>query len=468
VVVFFVTVLLALLSMANRVGAEQVISSATGPVTAIDLGEELGCQVDYNGVGEFFLPGDPDPSCGTSIVVGGQDYGHDGAAFKPVSQSSESGAGTSSSPFLVTTVAEAGGTGIQISQVDSYVVGEAFYKTDISVINTNSSSETVSIFHAADCYLEGSDTGYGYYNSSTGGIYCSATANNVPGSQVEGFVPQEPGSQYLEGFYGLVFQPGEAEQFPDTCECEASVDNGAGLSWRVSVPPGGSATRSLLTTFSPTSSGVATPPAAPAATPAASASSGVLASSSAAPPAPVLGRTANAQTTSGTVLVRLPGSNMFIALGAARSVALGTVIDATDGTVTLTSAKDANGDTETAQFSGGIFRVGQAEGRSQLHGGKLVGPAPSGCGAKAADTRATTSRRGKSRHLWGDGKGNFRSEGTNATATVRGTKWLTEDTCAGTLVRVARGVVSVDDLPHHRTLLLTAPHSFLAHPGKGG
>ncbi|HWF36839.1 MAG TPA: hypothetical protein VG295_15775, partial [Solirubrobacteraceae bacterium] len=58
--------------------------------------------------------------------------------------------------------------------------------------------------------------------------------------------------------------------------------------------------------------------------------------------------------------------------------------------------------------------------------------------------------------------------GTNASATVRGTQWLTEDTCAGTLIRVARGVVSVDDFPHHRTFLLRAPHSFLAHRGRGG
>jgi hypothetical protein len=49
-----------------------------------------------------------------------------------------------------------------------------------------------------------------------------------------------------------------------------------------------------------------------------------------------------------------------------------------------------------------------------------------------------------------------------------GTEWLPEDTCAGTLIHVARGVVSVDDLPHHRTFLLRAPHSFIAHRGPGG
>jgi hypothetical protein len=28
--------------------------------------------------------------------------------------------------------------------------------------------------------------------------------------------------------------------------------------------------------------------------------------------------------------------------------------------------------------------------------------------------------------------------------------------------------VAVADFPHHRTLLVHAPHSFLAHPGAGG
>ena len=51
---------------------------------------------------------------------------------------------------------------------------------------------------------------------------------------------------------------------------------------------------------------------------------------------------------------------------------------------------------------------------------------------------------------------------------MRGTKWFTEDECAGTLIHVAEGFVTVDDFAHHRTFNLKAPHNFLAHPGKGG
>ena len=39
--------------------------------------------------------------------------------------------------------------------------------------------------------------------------------------------------------------------FPDTCACTDLLDNGAGISWNFSIPAGGSATYSHVTTFSP-------------------------------------------------------------------------------------------------------------------------------------------------------------------------------------------------------------------------
>src|SRR6266516_4750503 len=45
------------------------------------------------------------------------------------------------------------------------------------------------------------------------------------------------------------------------------------------------------------------------------------------------------------------------------------------------------------------------------------------------------------RHLWGNGRGRFRTVGRFAATTVRGTVWLTRDTCTLTLVRVQSGRV---------------------------
>jgi len=60
------------------------------------------------------------------------------------------------------------------------------------------------------------------------------------------------------------------------------------------------------------------------------------------------------------------------------------------------------------------------------------------------------------------GKGSFRTRGRNAAATVRGTRWGTQDRCDGTLVIVQRGRVSVRDLVRHRTVLVSAGHAYLA------
>jgi hypothetical protein len=64
--------------------------------------------------------------------------------------------------------------------------------------------------------------------------------------------------------------------------------------------------------------------------------------------------------------------------------------------------------------------------------------------------------------LWGSGKGKFKTSGKYASATVRGTIWLTQDECDGTLVRVKRGTVSVRDLKRKKTVTVKTGHSYLA------
>jgi ferric-dicitrate binding protein FerR (iron transport regulator) len=81
---------------------------------------------------------------------------------------------------------------------------------------------------------------------------------------------------------------------------------------------------------------------------------------------------------------------------------------------------------------------------------------PFGSCAKKTGTRV--------RKVWGDGKGRFRMLGLNATVTVRGTRWLVQDTCEGTLVRVSQGLVSVRDTAKRKTVLVRAGRKYLAAP----
>ena len=55
------------------------------------------------------------------------------------------------------------------------------------------------------------------------------------------------------------------------------------------------------------------------------------------------------------------------------------------------------------------------------------------CGKKKAGAAA---KKPKTRKLWGDGSGSFRTRGQYSAATVRGTRWLVQDSCAGTLTKV--------------------------------
>jgi hypothetical protein len=45
---------------------------------------------------------------------------------------------------------------------------------------------------------------------------------------------------------------------------------------------------------------------------------------------------------------------------------------------------------------------------------------------------------------------------------VRGTRWLTEDWCAGTVTRVTQGAVSVRDLGQRRTVVVHRGQRYLA------
>ena len=78
-----------------------------------------------------------------------------------------------------------------------------------------------------------------------------------------------------------------------------------------------------------------------------------------------------------------------------------------------------------------------------------------------ASRRASAGKK-KTRKLWGEGKGTFRTDGKFSSATVRGTKWLVQDTCAGTLTKVTQGVVLVRDFKRCKNITVRAGKQYLA------
>jgi hypothetical protein len=159
---------------------------------------------------------------------------------------------------------------------------------------------------------------------------------------------------------------------------------------------------------------------------------------------------------SGQVKVKLPGANEAEALDGSQVLPIGTVVDARNGKIALTTALDSSGHTQTATFWGGVFRVGQHRGYTVI---ALAGRPPS-CPA-AGQARIASKK--KKRSLWGqDNHGHYRTRGQNSVATVRGTKWLTMDRCDGTLTLVTHGAVVVKDRHTHRAVVVKAGHRYLA------
>ena len=175
----------------------------------------------------------------------------------------------------------------------------------------------------------------------------------------------------------------------------------------------------------------------------------------ATPPAPVFNSTVVAGLVSGTVLVKLKGSSKFVALTGALSVPLGSTVDTRKGRITLAAVAKKGGPVQTAQFYDGIFKVTRSGSATQL---QLV-EALASCSTRA---HAAAAKKPKTRKLWGNGSGAFSTRGQYSAATVRGTQWLVQDSCAGTLTQVKKGVVSVRDFVRKKTVVIRAGKHYLA------
>jgi hypothetical protein len=208
-------------------------------------------------------------------------------------------------------------------------------------------------------------------------------------------------------------------------------------------------------------------------------------------PPPVIGKAVDVSLVSGKVFVRLPhgggggggagGSTGpgFVPLSEARQLPVGSQVDARHGTIQLVAASARAGKTQFGTFGGAVFGVGQAANGPQkglttlslLEGAFSGAPSYAKCRARPAGdhTRGTAAALSARvlQLLHATASGRFRTRGRYGAATVRGTVWDTADRCDGTLTRVRRGTVVVNDFVRHKTAIVHAGHSYLAKaPGR--
>jgi hypothetical protein len=388
-------------------------------------------------------------------------------AFAPGQQGTVTGAGTAASPLQqLTTYTVRDGTGAvaRVVQGVSVVNGERRFRVVWAVQNLTAQPMRFRASTGADLYLEGSDTGSGFFDAGpprrVGGINDETGA---AGGLEEDLAPNAPRwSHFQEGGFSNVFQAVRNAIGPgmnDSVDASA-VDNGVGVQWdnryapATALGPGATATFSVYWSF-------------------------------ASPPAKV-GKTANVEVLSGKVLVSLPPSSSsgkrasssqvkgrtFIPIEQARQIPIGSLVDTRKGRIRLTTATTSTGKEQSGTFSSGIFQVRQsakakAKGLTEL---RLKGSSFSRCkSSKKSSAGAQTSRtsRRRIRRLKGNGKGRFRTRGRYSSATVRGTIWTVTDRCDGTLTQVKRGRVAVRDFRRKKTITVRAGKRYLAKK-KGG
>jgi hypothetical protein len=182
-------------------------------------------------------------------------------------------------------------------------------------------------------------------------------------------------------------------------------------------------------------------------------------------PPPVLRQSSDLAIVSGTIRIRLPHSHRFETLTRAQRIPLGTLVDATHGTVLVVLAQRGGG-TLVGQYWKGEFVLSQSASgavTAKLQGGDLAACVrPS---SRKGPLALTARHRGHRRQLWSSVHGDFTTRGQWAAGTVRGTEWLTVDSCQGTTIRVVRDTVQVTNLRTHRSVLVHAGHSaFVSAP----
>jgi streptogramin lyase len=157
---------------------------------------------------------------------------------------------------------------------------------------------------------------------------------------------------------------------------------------------------------------------------------------------------------SGAIFVRTPDATTFSSLSGARRVPVGTEVEASNGKVSLTASSGQQGVFYEGRF---VILVSQP-GVIVL---QLSGSSFKNC--RNARTLASAEKpRPPRRRLWGRAKGKFRTRGRYSITSVRGTTWLTADSCDGTVARVTGGTVGVTDLLRGRQVVVRTGKSYLS------
>jgi hypothetical protein len=200
-------------------------------------------------------------------------------------------------------------------------------------------------------------------------------------------------------------------------------------------------------------------------------------SSTGEPPPPSLRASLVLDPIDGQTRFRPRGSSAFQALRVDENVPTGSAIDSSKSEVQVSVQSSAAGGIDRVQLSQGPFVARQLTGDRPVTELELKDPPPrcassrarSGARSSAVGGHAAPVARaasGKRRRLFARGKGRFRTRGRYGSGTKRGTVFLTEDRCDGTLFKVSEGRIAVRDFVTGKTIIVKAGGRYFARAGK--
>ena len=353
------------------------------------------------------------------------------------------------------------GPNLRVAEDHAYANGSSQIDVRYAITNTSAAPTSIRVGLLSDLYVGNNDSGNGVIRNESPRF---VGGRDEASQLVYGLQEVTPWNAFQEGDFELVFSNFAGDGLNGTVD-SAAPDNGVGASWQLdNLGPGETRiidVRWLLA--APAPPGTVSPPPPPEAFE--PDEDGVIHEINGQLPPPVAGKSVNIRLASGRVCFTPPKVRRCIRLTGGVQIPVGSKIDTRRGRVRLTSAADRQGTEQSGWFYQGIFRISQTRGARPITELALA-EALARCPRANRSASAAQKRKPKTRKLWGDGRGKFRTRGSFSSATVRGTKWVVIDRCDGTLTRVVRGSVTVRDRVRGRTVTVRAGKQYLARRTK--
>ena len=229
----------------HGLSAPLATTTIAGSPLQIVVGDNTSMQV-YNsnvpGTGQFFppdtVPGET-TEAGISVHINGVTYGPDDTNLTPVSMSAVTGSGTAVDPYTLVIVADAGATGLRLTETLTYVNGSAAANISVAFSNTTDVAVTFDAFIGADLYLANNDAGYPVaVPGASAGSHAADSTCSVQLQYTIAFLGTTPANRYSANGYGTVWSEITAGQLSNTV-APGCLDDGAALQWTgLALTPG--------------------------------------------------------------------------------------------------------------------------------------------------------------------------------------------------------------------------------------